>query len=402
MFVSVEAGILHADLDAFFASVEQRDNPRLRRKPLIVGGGVVMAASYEARARGVRSAMGGARAKALCPEAIVVEPRFDAYLEASRSVFAVFEEMAPAVEGLSIDEAFLDVGGLQAISGSAREIAKSIRRRVGAEIGLPITVGVARTKFLAKIASAAAKPDGLLVVEPGRELEFLRPLPIERLWGVGPATSAKLRSQGIETVGQIADSAQANMVSILGSATGRHLHALANNIDGRRVRSRRGRRSIGSQCALGRPKRSAAELDAALLGLVDRVARRMRKAGASGRTLTLRLRFGDYSRATRSHSLSHPTAETQTLLRLARSLLSGVRREIERRGLTLIGITVGNLGTDGTEQLSLPMDTRSSAALDQAMDEVRNRFGTTAVRRATVAERGPHLQPWLTPGEELE
>lgn len=189
--------MMHADLDAFFASVEQRDDPRLRGKPVIVGPGVVMAASYEARAKGVRSAMGGGRARRLCPEAIVVSPRFDAYVEASRAVFAIFEETAPRVEALSLDEAFLDVSGLERFAGTPREIGRRLRAEVRSEVGLAITVGVARTKFLAKVASGVGKPDGLLVVEPGTELDFLHPLPVERLWGVGPKTAAKLHEREI-------------------------------------------------------------------------------------------------------------------------------------------------------------------------------------------------------------
>src|SRR5438270_2021578 len=216
MFVPEQARILHADLDSFYASVEQRDNPRLRRRPVIVGGGVVLAASYEAKARGVKTAMGGAQARRLCPDAVVVPPRMSAYSEASKAVFAVFEQTAPVVEALSIDEAFLDVRGLERISGTPVEIARSLRREVRLQVGLPITVGVARTKFLAKVASAVAKPDGLLVVEPERELDFLHPLPVERLWGVGRVTAAKLHERGLDTVGEVARLPQATLVSMLG------------------------------------------------------------------------------------------------------------------------------------------------------------------------------------------
>src|SRR3954466_7189795 len=216
MFVSDEATILHADLDAFYASVEQRDDPRLRGRPVIVGGGVVLAASYEARARGVRTAMGGRVARALCPDAIVVEPRMSAYSEASKAVFEVFEQTTPLVEGLSIDEAFLDVGGLRRGSGTPTEIAVRLRRRVLDEVGLPITVGVARTKFLAKVASGVAKPDGLLVVPPDQELAFLHPLPVERLWGVGEVTAEKLRNRGLTTVGDVAILPEAALIAMLG------------------------------------------------------------------------------------------------------------------------------------------------------------------------------------------
>src|SRR4051794_3325256 len=261
MFVC-EATILHADLDAFYASVEQRDDPRLRDRPVVVGSGVVLAASYEAKAYGVRTAMSGGQARRLCPQAIVVEPRMSAYTEASEAVFTVFRAMSPLVEGLSIDEAFLDVGGLGKISGSPVDIAVRLRRAIAEEIGLPITVGVARTKFLAKVASGVAKPDGLLVVPPDGELDFLHPLPVRRLWGVGPVTARKLHDRGIATVGEVAALGEAALVSFLGQAAGRHLHALAHNRDPRPVRTGRRRQSIGSQRALGRGPHAAADVEA--------------------------------------------------------------------------------------------------------------------------------------------
>src|SRR5213080_1181566 len=230
-----DASILHADLDAFYASVEQRDDPRLLGRPVIVGAGVVLAASYEAKARGIRTAMGGARARRLCPDAIVVSPRMSAYADASKAVFEVFNETAPRVEGLSIDEAFLDVRGMRRIAGAPEDIAARLRREVRERVGLPITVGVARTKFLAKVASGVAKPDGLLVVPADGELAFLHPLPVERLWGVGRVTSARLRERGIATVGQVAAMSEEALVALLGAASGRHLHALSHNRDPRRV-----------------------------------------------------------------------------------------------------------------------------------------------------------------------
>jgi len=279
MFVVDGANLLHADVDAFFASVEQRDDPRLRGRPVIVGGGVVLAASYEAKAYGVRTAMGGVQARRLCPQAIVVEPRMSAYSEASKAMFRVFEDTTPLVEGLSIDEAFLDVRGLRRLSGTPTEIAVRLRHEVRERVGLPISVGVARTKFLAKVASGVAKPDGLLVVPPDRELAFLHPLPVERLWGVGPVTADKLRERGITTVGEVAQLGEAALVSMLGRASGRHLHALAHNRDPRPVQVGRRRRSIGSQRALGRSPKSLEAVDAVVVGLVDRVTRRMRAAG---------------------------------------------------------------------------------------------------------------------------
>jgi DNA polymerase IV len=395
--VSNEATILHADLDAFFASVEQRDDPRLRGRPVIVGGGVVLAASYEAKAFGVRTAMSGGRARRLCPHAIVVPPRMSAYSAASKAVFAVFDDTSPLVEGLSIDEAFLDVRGMGRISGTPTAIAVRLRRQVLERVGLSITVGVARTKFLAKVASAVAKPDGLLVVPPGGELAFLHPLPVGRLWGVGPVTAQKLDARGITTVGQVARLPEAALVSMLGQASGRHLHALAHNRDSRPVRVGRRRGSIGSQRALGRSPRSLEAVDAVLLGLVDRVTRRMRAAHRVGRTVVLRLRFGDFSRATRSHTLPFATAETGAVLATARGLLATAVPMIERRGLTLVGVAVANLEDDRAVQLALPFDRRDAAALDAALDEVRDRFGSNAVTRAALLGRDQGLTMPMLP-----
>jgi DNA polymerase-4 len=399
--VSREPSILHADLDAFFASVEQRDDPRLRGRPVIVGGGVVQAASYEARARGVRSAMGGRRARLLCPEAAVVEPRWPAYVEASRAVFAIFRDAAPVVEGLSIDEAFLDAGGLEHVRGSPRTIAIRLRRDVAEQVGLPLTVGVATTKFLAKVASAVAKPDGLLVVGRGEELDFLRPLAVGRLWGVGPKTAERLRRRGIATVGQVAALAEAELVALLGRAQGRHLHALAHNRDPRRVRAGGRRRSFGSQSAFASSSGPPGSLDATLAGLSDRVTRRMRAAGAGGRTVTLRLRFADYSRASRSLTLATATSSSETIAATARTLLGRAMPLIEQRGLTLIGIAIAGLDCGaGAVQLELPLDGAGACrALDSALDEVRRRYGPGVVTRASLLGRDPGLAAWLVPGE---
>jgi DNA polymerase-4 len=391
------ATILHADLDAFYASVEQRDDPRLRGRPVIVGGGVVLAASYEAKAHGVRTAMGGVQARRLCPRAVVVPPRMGVYAKASKAVFEVFRQTTPLVEGLSIDEAFLDVGGLWRISGTPAEIAVRLRREVRERVGLPITVGVARTKFLAKVASGVAKPDGLLTVPPDGELAFLHPLPVERLWGVGPVTAGKLRDLGVATVGQVARLGEPTLVSMVGQAAGRHLHALAHNRDPRPVDTGRRRRSIGSQRALGRSPKAPDDLDAALIGLVERVTRRMRDAGRTGRTVVLRLRFDDFSRATRSHTLAWPTSHTHTILATARDLLAAAMPMIRRQGITLIGIAVANLDDSGAIQLTLPFDRHSGSALDAALDEVRERFGSGAVTRAALLGRDPGLTVPLLP-----
>ncbi|MEU5910305.1 DNA polymerase IV [Micromonospora sp. NPDC047527] len=389
--MSPGASILHADLDAFYASVEQRDDPRLRGRPVIVGGGVVLAASYEAKARGVRSAMGGQQARRLCPDAIVVPPRMSAYTRASRAVFEIFRQTTPLVEGLSIDEAFLDVGGLRRLAGAPADIAERLRREVREQVHLPITVGVARTKFLAKVASGVAKPDGLLVVAPDAELAFLHPLPVERLWGVGPVTAAKLRERRIRTVGEVARLGEAALVSLLGAGAGRHLHALAHNRDPRGVQVGRRRGSMGAQHALSRTPHAPAELDAILAGLVDRVTRRMRAAGRSGRTVMLRLRFGDYTRATRSHTLGKATADTTPLLAAARALLRTALPEVGRRGVTLIGVSVGNLD-DNPVQPELPFDATPGADLDAAVDAVRDRFGSTALTRAVLLGRDPGVE----------
>jgi DNA polymerase IV len=386
VFVSGEATILHADLDAFYASVEQRDDPRLRGRPVIVGAGVVLAASYEARAFGVHSAMPGGVARRLCPHAIVVEPHMSAYTEASRAVFEVFEQTTPLVEGLSVDEAFLDVGGLRRVSGPPVEIAIRLRAEVRERVGLPITVGVARTKFLAKVASGVAKPDGLLVVPPDDEVGFLHPLPVERLWGVGPVTAAKLHERGITRVGDIAMLGEGALVSMLGMASGRHVHALAQLRDPRPVQVGRRRRSIGSQRALGRRVRSGDEIDTVMVGLVDRVTRRMRDAHRVGRTVVLRFRFDDFTRATRSHTLSQATAQTRPVLVAARDLLTAAMPMIEAQGLTLIGISITNLGDDRAVQMALPFERGGAYALDAALDHVRDRFGSSAVGRAALLD----------------
>ena len=391
MFVYEAPTIMHADLDSFYASVEQRDDPTLRGRPVIVGGGVVLAASYEAKACGVRTAMGGARARALCPHAVVVPPRMSAYSEASKEVFAIFERTSPLVEALSIDEAFLDVRGLGHISGSPTQIAARLRAEVRDEVGLPITVGLACTKFLAKVASGIAKPDGMLVIPVGSEIAFLHPLPVERLWGVGRVTSAKLRSNGITTVREVATVGEQGLVRMLGRASGRQLAALADNRDPRRVRRRPRRRSIGAQRALGRRSRSPAELQATLMTLIDRVSRRLRAARRACRTVVLRLRFDDFSRATRSHTVAEATTRTATLLSIVRGLFVAAQPLIRARGLTLIGVALSNLCDENAIQLALPFD--RARELDRTLDELRERFGSGAISRGALVGRDPG--PWV-------
>jgi len=386
MFVRRDATILHADLDAFFAAVEQRDHPELRGRPVLVGAGVVLCPSYEAKARGVHSAMGVRRALRLCPDAVVVRPRMSAYSEASKAVYRVFDDTTPLVEGLSIDEAFLDVAGMQRSVGSPAEIAHRLRREVRSRLGLPITVGIARTKFLAKVASGVAKPDGLLAVPPERELEFLHPLPVERLWGVGHVTGRRLHAAGLLTVGQVALVPEAALVTMLGRAAGRQLHALAHNRDPRPVQTGRRRRSIGAQRALGWKETPLSEVDVSLVALVERVTRRMRAAGRLGRTVILRLRFDDSSRATRSRTLPYASANTQTILTAARELLAAAVPLIQREGITLVGISVTNLA-DSRGQLRLVFDEEWAEELDIAVDEVRDRFGSAALVRAVLLGR---------------
>jgi DNA polymerase IV len=386
MFDKEQAHILHADLDSFFASVEQRDDPALRGRPVIVGSGVVLAASYEAKAYGVYTPMGGRQARKVCPQAIVVEPRFSAYVEASKAVFDVFESTTPMVEGLSIDEAFLEVGGLRRVAGTPSEIAVRLRRQVREEVGLPITVGVARTKFLAKVASAVAKPDGLLVVPPHEEMAFLHPLPVERLWGVGPVTAAKLHNAGVVSVGEVAALPKQWLASLLGPAAGHHLHALAHNRDPRPVHVGRRRRTVGSQRAFGRTPKNARDLEAIVVGLVDRITRRLRAGDRVGRTVVLRLRFDDFTRATRSQSLATATSNTETILQAAKALLAEAMTVIEERGITLVGIAIANLDDDDAVQLALPFDRHNGTALDLAIDELRDRFGNKAVTRAVLLQ----------------
>ncbi|SOX56667.1 DNA polymerase IV [Mycobacterium ahvazicum] len=398
MFVRCDASILHADLDSFYASVEQRDDPTLRGRPVIVGGGVVLAASYEAKAYGVRTAMGGQQARRLCPDAVVVPPRMSAYSRASDAVFEVFRDATPIVEPLSVDEAFLDVGGLRRVSGTPVEIAERLRCDVRERVGLPITVGIARTKFLAKVASQEAKPDGLLLVQPDRELAFLRPLPVRRLWGVGAVTADKLHGYGITTVADVAELSESTLASLLGAGMGRQLYALSRNIDRRRVHTGVRRRSVGAQRALGRAGNpmSPNEVDAVVVNLIDRITARMRAAGRTGRTVVLRLRFDDFTRATRSHTMPGATASTQPILAVARGLVASAAPAIAQRGLTLVGFAVSGIDRSGAQQLMLPLY-ENSLAVDAAVDQVRERFGKSALTRGVLIGRDAGIEMPLLP-----
>jgi DNA polymerase-4 len=383
------AAILHADLDAFYASVEQRDDPRLRRRPVAVGGGVVLAASYEAKRRGVRTAMSGRQARALCPGLVVVRPRFDAYVAASRAVFAIFEDTTPAVQGVSIDEAFLDVHGLARIDVPPLAIGARLRDRVRDEVGLPITVGVARTPFLAKVASRVAKPDGLLLVDPDGEDAFLHPLPLEQLWGVGEVTARRLHAYGLVTAGDVAALPRHVLVAALGPAQGGHLHAVVHGRTPERVETGRRRGSVGAQRALGTGPHRPEQVRAALLGLVDRVCRRLRTAHRLARTVVLRLRFADYTTATRSRSLPHATASGAHLASVAVALLDEVAPLLRERGLTLVGVALTNLESDAYVQPQLDLDGPDRSALDTAVDAVARQFGAQALTRGALLRHGP-------------
>lgn len=387
----MEPTILHADLDAFYASVEQLLDPTLRGRPVLVGGGVVVAASYEARACGVRAPMSSREALALCPEAVTVEGQFHRYLEFSDQVMEILDDATPVVEQISIDEAFLDVAGTTHLLGRPSDIARTIRRRVREEVGLPISVGVASTKLLAKIASARAKPDGLVIVAKDEELEFLHPLPVEELWGVGKVTAAKLHRLGIRTVGELSRIPPAALGSRLGTAGGGGLHALSRNRDARSVRGGRRAGSVGSQQALGRGLDERDEMAVVVLGLADRVGRRLRAKGRRGTTLSVRVRLSEPRSVTRSHTLPSPTGSTAALSNLGMALLDRALKDNPGETVTLIGLSVSNLTTDEFVQLEFDLgdgDVLRSGSeialrrsrLDESVDEVRERFGRDFLR----------------------
>lgn len=386
---------LHADLDAFYASVEQRDHPELRDRPIIVGEGVVLAASYDARSKGVRTAMNGREARRLCPEAIVVPPRMTAYSTASAAVFEVFQDTTPLVEGLSIDEAFLDVSGLLRTAGTPEQIAARLRERVREEVGLPLSIGVASTKFLAKVASAAAKPDGLLAVPVGGEFDFLHPLPVRAIWGVGRVTESRLADKGVHTVGQLAAIEPATLASWLGRGAGSQLHALANNRDHRRVQTRTRRKSVGAQQALGRRPFLRSEAEVILLELVDRVSRRLRAGERLARTVVLSWRGHDMSTHTRSSTLKHPTDSTALMADEGRGLLRQGWEEIEALGLGLLGFTAANLTRADAVQLGLDFSGRDRSELDSTVDAVRERWGTTSIARGSHLGNDAFEMPML-------
>jgi DNA polymerase-4 len=391
-----DAAILHVDLDAFYASVEVLLDPQIAGKPVVVGGlgprGVVAAASYEARAYGVRSAMPMTRARRACPQAVFLPPRFDQYEAKSREVMAILRSVTPLVEPLSIDEAFLDVGGARRRLGTGREVAVHLRMRILDETGLTASVGVATTKFLAKVVSELAKPDGMIVVEPGTELEFLHPLPVSRLWGVGPATLAKLERIGARTVGDVAALPATALHSAVGNAAGAHLHALAHNIDDRAVTPEHTAKSIGAEETFPRDLHDRDELHREIVRLADKVTARLRHAGHVARTITLKVRFGTFETITRARTLPDATATSTVVAAIARELLAPVD---VGAGIRLIGISASQLGDPQPAQgvLALDDDTDDAhqddrrVAVDRAVDAVRDRFGDRAVRPATLVSR---------------
>ncbi len=387
----MEPTILHADLDAFYASVEQLLNPALAGKPVLVGGGVVVAASYEARAFGVKAPMSTRDALRLCPRAVVVEGTFGRYLELSAQVMAIFEDSTPLIEQVSIDEAFLDVSGTTHLLGTPSSIARELRRRVRSEVGLPLSVGVASTKFLAKIASARAKPDGLVLVDLGTELAFLHPLPVEALWGVGRVTASRLHRFGIGTIGELAEIDSSALAPVLGPGTAGALRALSRNQDPRPVRGGRRAGSVGSQQALGRGLRDIDEMSVVVLGLAERIGRRLRAKDRSGSTLSVRVRFPGPRLVSRSHTLSSPTSSTAALANLGTELVRKALETAEGDPVTLIGLSVSNLTTDQFLQLELDIDDgdilRAGSAedlrrrsIDESVDAILERFGRELVR----------------------
>jgi DNA polymerase-4 len=392
------ATILHADLDAFYASVEQLLDPSLCGRPIAVGGGVVLAASYEAKAFGVGSGMAGRRARELCPQLTFVSGHFTEYQRLGDAAIEVLGDYTPLVERISIDEAFADVAGCTHLFGPPADIAKTIRRRVREELGLPISVGVARTKHLAKIASQVAKPDGLVVVDPETELEFLHDLPVELTWGVGPVTKARLAEKGVLTIGQLAKLPPGSLEPLVGDALGQKLAALAWNRDPREIKTSRRAQSAGAQSALGKKPAAASIYRPTLRHLADRVGSRLRAKYRLGRTVSVRVRFADLRSVSRSITLHAPISATATLAEIAEDLVRGALADHpDEQAISLLAISVSNLDDHSALQLEFPLgladeERRPGAkkgmarlAVDRAVDRVRDRFGWEAIGYASVA-----------------
>ncbi|HUV32652.1 MAG TPA: DNA polymerase IV [Devosiaceae bacterium] len=400
------ATILHADLDAFYASVEQLLDPTLQGRPIAVGGGVVLAASYEAKAFGVQGGMSGRRAVELCPDLCFIKGHFAEYRRLGDAAIGVLGDFTPLVERISIDEAFADVAGTEHLFGAPAEIAATVRRRIGDELGLPISVGVARTKHLAKIASQVAKPDGLVVVDPEAELEFLHPLPVGLMWGVGPVTRARLAREGISSIGQLANLPGRSLERLLGQAAGNKLGALAWNRDAREIQTRRKARSVGAQSALGRKPAQANSLRPTLRFLADRVAARLRAKSLGGRTVTVRVRFADMRAVTRSLTLPAAISATNILAEIAEDLvLVALADHLTERTVSLLAISVSHLEKHTALQLELPLGlggderqpgTKRGAArwlADRALDAIRYRFGREAIGYGSASFGAPHSVP---------
>lgn len=395
-------GILHADLDAFYAAVAVLEDPSLAGEPVAVGGGVVLSCTYEARAFGVRGGMRVVDARVLCPKLILIDGMFGAYVEYSRTVFEIFESYTPDVEPLSIDEAFMDVTGSVHLFGSPETIGARIREDVRNQTGLAVSVGATPRKFLSKIASQVAKPDGLIVVQPGEEKAFLHPLEVSYLWGVGPVTQTRLKDLGIETIGDIADTPIDALSSMLGAGSAHHLHDLANNRDPRPIERTRKAKSMSAQSAMRPERRTMEDLMPVLQRLTDRVASRLRAKNRSARTITVRVRFGDLSSVTRSATVHTPTAATAALVAIERGLLQKVLDEFPKHEITLLGVSTSGLGVDEPIQLALGVDENAvgggtpdevtSRTLDDSVDELRRRFGRDAVTHASdlLSGRTPH------------
>ncbi len=393
----MEATVLHADLDAFYASVEQLLDSSLRGRPIAVGHGVVLAASYEAKAFGVQSGMSGWRARQLCPQLTFVSGHFSEYQRLGDAAIEIAADYTPLVERISIDEAFADVAGCTDLFGSPAEIARAIRRRVRAELGLAISVGVARTKHLAKIASQVAKPDGLVVVDPSSELDFLHDLPVELMWGVGPVTRARLAEVGVLTIGQLAKTPGGSLERLLGHAAGKKLAALAWNRDPREIKTRRRAKSAGAQSALGRKPAEESVFRPTLRHLADRISARLRARSLSGRTITIRVRFADFHAVTRSITLDAPISTTTTLAEIAEELVRTVLAQHPHEPkISLLGVCVSHLTKDSHVQLDLPLGIEDDGrrpgskrglarwAADRAVDRIRERFGWQAIGYGSV------------------
>ena len=398
-------GFLHVDMDAFYAAVEIRRRPELRGKPVVVGGtgsrGVVAAASYEARAFGIGSAMPSVRARRLCPHAVFLPGDHSHYGEVSEQVMAILRDVTPLVEPLSLDEAFLDVRGVARLLGPAPELAAQTRARILDQEQLTCSVGVASTKFMAKLATERAKPrveptgpaygSGIHVVEAGTELEFLHRLPVTALFGVGPATSRRLVRLGIETVGDLASLPEPAAVAALGAAAGRHLHRLANGIDHRPVVVNRLPRSISHEETFPRDLHTPAELEAEATRLADAVARRLRASSVQARTITLKLRFGDFRTITRSVTLPDPTDGAREVVAAARDLLFQIDTA---PGVRLLGVGASGLVDAAARQLSLEDGPQVHDAAERVADQIRDRFGSSAIGpAAAIRGRGGLRSP---------